>query len=318
MSKRMWRKNGEIISVKNRKGYFDVMYGSQSISQSLDIFLPEGQGPFPVIISIHGGGYIACDKRQSEMITPMLEGLKKGYAVVGLNYRLSGETSFPEPVRDIKQAIRFLKANATSFQLDENKVVCWGGSAGGYMSVMASLFEHDKYYDNEQDPNIHVSAKIQGAIGWYPQTDMLSTEEELKINSIINHNLSVGCDDVSEEYEPAFPIMEEYEFPFHESKGGVLEMFLGVPLLSGDERIKKASPIYNIHKDIPPMFIQHGSKDEILPMQQSIRFAIKANELIKEERITLEILPGAIHSSVLFETKENLEKVFEFIHRILK
>ena len=112
MSVRLWRKNGPMISVEGRKGYFDVAYGTDSPAQNLDVFLPEGQGPFPAIISIHGGGYVACDKRQKEMIEPMLAGLKRGFAVIGLNYRLAGETGFPEPVRDIKRAVRFIKANA--------------------------------------------------------------------------------------------------------------------------------------------------------------------------------------------------------------
>jgi len=104
MSVRLWRKNGPMISVEGRKGYFDVAYGQDSPSQKLDVFLPGGQGPFPAIISIHGGGYVACDKRQKEMIEPMLAGLNRGFAVIGLNYRLAGESGFPEPVRDIKRA----------------------------------------------------------------------------------------------------------------------------------------------------------------------------------------------------------------------
>ena len=111
MSVRLWRKNGPMISVEGRKGYFDVAYGQDSPSQKLDVFLPGGQGPFPAIISIHGGGYVACDKRQKEMIEPMLAGLNRGFAVIGLNYRLAGESGFPEPVRDIKRAVRFIKAN---------------------------------------------------------------------------------------------------------------------------------------------------------------------------------------------------------------
>ena len=112
MSVRLWRKNGPMISVEGRKGYFDVAYGQDSPSQKLDVFLPGGQGPFPAIISIHGGGYVACDKRQKEMIEPMLAGLNRGLAVIGLNYRLASESGFPEPVRDIKRAVRFIKANA--------------------------------------------------------------------------------------------------------------------------------------------------------------------------------------------------------------
>ena len=60
----MERKNGPILSVEGKKGFFDIAYGSDSDAQKLDVYLPEGKGKFAAIISIHGGGYIACDKRQ--------------------------------------------------------------------------------------------------------------------------------------------------------------------------------------------------------------------------------------------------------------
>lgn len=72
-------------------------------------FYQREKDPFPVIVSIHGGAFKKCDKRDEEMIVDMLHGLDKGYAVIGVNYRLSGEAQFPEPVKDIKQAIRFIK-----------------------------------------------------------------------------------------------------------------------------------------------------------------------------------------------------------------
>ena len=147
MNLRMWRSNQPKIKVDNYEGFFDVLYGAESDSQKLDIYLPNKQfkKSYPVIISIHGGGYVACDKRDGEMILPMLEGLNRGYAVIGLNYRLSGEVSFTEPVKDIKQAIRFLKANSDVYNLDPNNFITWGGSAGGYMTLMSFFFQMKKY-----------------------------------------------------------------------------------------------------------------------------------------------------------------------------
>ncbi|MFX6250405.1 alpha/beta hydrolase, partial [Acinetobacter baumannii] len=61
----------------------------------------EGDGPFPVIISIHGGAFMFGDKADGQL-NPMLEGLKHGYAVVSINYRLSGEALFPATIHDVK------------------------------------------------------------------------------------------------------------------------------------------------------------------------------------------------------------------------
>ena len=314
MSVRLWRKNGPMISVEGRKGYFDVAYGTDSPAQNLDVFLPEGQGPFPAIISIHGGGYVACDKRQKEMIEPMLAGLNRGFAVIGLNYRLAGESGFPEPVRDIKRAVRFIKANAKEWDICPDRLAAWGGSAGGYMTLMGCLCAQDRYFDSEADPYREMDASLAAGVAWYPQTDFLTADEELETNSIIGRFLGPYDTDWNErEYEPAFPVMEDSAFPFHNQENGVCALFLGANPGSGEEVVRIASPIHHIHRNMPPLFIQHGSGDQILPMQQSVRFAMKANRVCGEERVKLQILPGAIHSSVLFETEENINKVLDFI-----
>jgi carboxylesterase type B len=81
-------------SVYKRK-WLDVPYAHQSPNQCLDIYLPdEGEGPFPVIAVIHGGAFMMGNKRDVQQL-PMLEGLKRGYAVVCIEYRLSGEGIFP-------------------------------------------------------------------------------------------------------------------------------------------------------------------------------------------------------------------------------
>ncbi|MDD3138803.1 MAG: alpha/beta hydrolase [Lachnospiraceae bacterium] len=314
MGLRMWRTNGVSVSFEGKKGYFDVVYGNDSESQKLDVWLPEGEGPFPAIISIHGGGFIACDKRQGDMITPMLAGLNRGIAVIGLNYRLSTEAHFPDPVKDIKQAIRFIKAHADKWNIDSDKLVTWGGSAGAYYTLMSCLFTDDTEFDNQEDPNVNISAKLAGGIAWYPVTDFPTLDAELRVNSVINKFCRKEIIDKNDEYEPAFPQMEDGEFPFHDDPNSVDAMFVGDSTVS--ERAKHVSPIYKIHKDMLPIFVQHGSCDEILPMEQSVRFMLKANDVCGEERVKLEIIPNAIHSSVLFETKENIDKCLDFIEDI--
>jgi hypothetical protein len=78
-----------------RRKFLDIPYAHLSPTQKLDIYLPdEGEGPFPVIVAIHGGAFMGCDKGDLQVL-PMLEGLKRGYAVVAINYRLSWEPGSP-------------------------------------------------------------------------------------------------------------------------------------------------------------------------------------------------------------------------------
>ena len=73
------------------------------------------------------------DKRDAQL-TPMLAGLERGYAVVSINYRMSGEATFPALVHDVKAAIRWVRANAAGYLFDPARIAVWGGSAGGYLA----------------------------------------------------------------------------------------------------------------------------------------------------------------------------------------
>ena len=118
-----------------KRKFLDIPYASLSPAQKLDIYLPdEGEGPFPVIVWIHGGAFMGCDKADLQVL-PAIEGLKRGYAVVSINYRLSGEARFPAPVYDAKAAVRWIRANAQRYHFDPGRIAAWGSSAGAYLAI---------------------------------------------------------------------------------------------------------------------------------------------------------------------------------------
>src|SRR5206468_3600241 len=93
----------------------------------LDLYRPEAaRGPLPLIVWVHGGGWSAGSKENSQAI--LLSG--RGYAVASINYRLSGVATFPAQIEDCRAAIRWLRANAAKYNLDPNRIGVWGGSAG--------------------------------------------------------------------------------------------------------------------------------------------------------------------------------------------
>lgn len=318
MTKRMWAAADGKLDIEGKKGYFDVAYGHDSEMQKLDIWLPEtNAAESPFIFIIHGGGFMALDKRDCEMAHAIKESIKRGFGVVSLNYRMTQEVKFPEPVRDIKQAIRFIKVHGHEYKLNTDKMMVWGGSAGGYLTLMAALFSDDSYFDNPNDVNKAVSFTIDGAVAWYPITEFATLDHQLQINSLINKYLRKEILDQHECYVNAMPESEENAFPYHALPDSAGSILLGENCCVDNEWTRLASPIHRIKKTMPRIFIQHGSGDEIVPMQQSIDFALKANELCREERVICEIVPHAIHGSMLFETKENYDKIFAFIHEIM-
>jgi acetyl esterase/lipase len=109
----------------------DVPYGKHE-RQKLDVFVPPGDGPFPLVLWVHGGGWEGGSKAGG----PAMGLLREGYAVASTNYRLSQHAPFPAQIEDVKAAVRFLRANAKKYRLDPDRFGAAGGSAGGHLVAL--------------------------------------------------------------------------------------------------------------------------------------------------------------------------------------
>ena len=99
-------------------------------SLTLDAYVPDGAGPFPTVIIVHGGGFARGDKQT--YVPPLFEPLSQaGFTWFTINYRMHPQFKFPAPVEDIEAAIRFVKAHAKEYKVDLSRVVLMGESAGG-------------------------------------------------------------------------------------------------------------------------------------------------------------------------------------------
>jgi acetyl esterase/lipase len=274
-----------------KRKWLDVAYANQSLAQKLDVYLPNEGEKFPVIISIHGGAFMAGDKADGQL-NPMLHGLKRGYAIVSINYRLSGEALFPKNINDVKAAIRWVKANAKQYGFDEDKIALWGGSAGGNLSALAGTSAGVSGLEDLSEGNASYSSKVQAVVDWFGPIDFLLMDAQLREtgNGKPNH---------SEKDSP-------------ESK------VLGAKITEIRQVVKQANPETYISADDPSFFIQHGTKDPLVPTQQSINFAKKLRATLGEEKIKIHLLENAGHGGVQFDADENVNKVFEFLDRILK
>jgi acetyl esterase len=105
---------------------------------TLDAWIPEGPGPFPAVIVVHGGGFVNGDKQT--YVKPLFDPLKaSGFAWFTINYRLAPKVHFPVPQQDLGRAIKWVKANAKDYKVSPNKIALMGESAGasivGYVAV---------------------------------------------------------------------------------------------------------------------------------------------------------------------------------------
>lgn len=272
--------------------WFDVAYASQSPTQKLDIYLPnDGKGDFPVIVAIHGGAFKMGDKGDMQL-NGMLEGLRRGYAVVSINYRMSGEAIFPAAVYDCKAAIRWIKANAKTYQLNPNKMATWGGSAGGHLAAMIGTSSGVEDLEDFTQGNTQFSSEVQAVVDWFGPINFNTMDAQFKVSN-------KGKTD-------------------HDDIDSPESLYIGKKITEARDLVKKTNPATYITKNAPPFFIEHGKEDQLVPTEQSTDFATDLEKILGKNKVTLTLLPDTRHGGPQFETPENLEKVFQFLDKYLK
>jgi acetyl esterase/lipase len=273
--------------------WLDIPYATVSPAQKLDIYLPEkGEGPFPVIISIHGGGFIGGDKGDRQ-VNPMLEGLERGYAVVAVNYRLLKDGFFPKGIHDVKAAIRWVRANATEYKFDPERIVAWGGSAGGNLAALAGTADNVPLLDDTTLGNGAYSSSVQVVIDWFGPTQLLPGNQKVAETGSQVQTAALNSVDPDSQAQ---------------------KRKLGAMI----DNVKRINPSLYVTENDPPFLIQHGSADPMVPLWHSLEFAEVLEKVLGKQNVTVHVMEGAKHGGPEFESKENLDRVFAFIEHYLR
>ncbi len=153
----------------------------------LDFWQAEGEGPRPLLVYIHGGGWIGGDKKSSPKVVKNY--LDKGISYAAVNYRLTKEASLPAPVHDAARAIQFLRSKAKEWNIRKDKIVLTGGSAGACTSMW--LLCHDDMADpTSDDPVKRESTRVQGAYAIAGQTSIDPKQIEPWLGeNVLKHNM---------------------------------------------------------------------------------------------------------------------------------
>jgi acetyl esterase/lipase len=275
--------------VRPKPACSNLAYATGSPAQTLDIYLPAtGVSPYPVILAIHGGGFLRGDK-QDEQITPMLQALTRGYAVVPIDYRLSSEAKFPAQINDVKAAIRWVRANAARFGLDPRRIAVWGDSAGGYLAALAGTSGGVARLSDPSQGNAGRSDRVQAVIDWFGPISLRKIDADFPAGS-------------------AGP----------NSPRSLLSAYLGVDWRKFPGKVKAADPITYISAGDPPFLIEHGTADGTVPVRQSERFAAALVRVLGRGRVTLHLLRGAHHMDPRFRTRAHLARVLDWLDAQLK
>jgi acetyl esterase/lipase len=272
--------------------YSDLAYATVSAAQKLDLYIPTaGSGPFPVVVMVHGGGFMMGDKSDGTGLAGVDQLLAAGYAVASINYRLSAEAKYPAQINDAKAAVRFLRANATKYNLSSDKFGAWGASAGGSLVSLLGTTCGVGELEGVELGNADQSSCVQAVVDWFGPIDFLKMDEQFAGTSCpANHN-----DASSPESQ-----------------------LVGAPIQSVPDLVKTTNPMNYITAKAAPFLIQNGSADCNIPPIQGKNLADALSAVIGADKATYTLIDGAGHGGAQFSTDANLKLVIVFLDNYLK
>lgn len=125
----------------------DFVYTPADWPQPLkaDLYKPSGNGPFPAVVMIHGGGWEGRSRRDMDEISQRVA--ERGFVVLNMSYRFAPQWHFPAQLQDVQQAVLWLRTHASDLNVLKNRIGTWGYSAGAHLAALAGVTgPEDKWY----------------------------------------------------------------------------------------------------------------------------------------------------------------------------
>ena len=209
-----------------------------------------GDGPFPAIVCIHGGGFRAGKRESYDGLIVRLA--EQGYVAITVTYRLAPKYQFPAAVHDTKAAVRWVRANAAKYKIDPSRIGTTGGSAGGHLAQFLGVTAGVKEFEGDGGNRAESSA----------------------VACVVN---VYGPSDFTKSYGKSVDAAE------------VLPLFLGGNLEKARKLHLKASPLYWVTPIAAPTLCIHGTLDKYVAHEQAVWLVDKMNAAGAEaELLTLE------------------------------
>jgi acetyl esterase/lipase len=209
----------------------DVTYcTNDGVDLKMDVYFPwKPAGPSPVIMFVHGGGWVAGTKTGTPGMSYFLDLARRGYTTFSIDYRLAPTYTFPANIIDVKCAVRHIRANAKEYNVDPSRIGAWGASAGGHLVALLGTSDQGAGWD----------------VGQY-------LDQSSRVNVVVD---MYGIHDLTTEYVVG-------------NVRGLDRMVFAAKSPS-DPILATASPVSYITPDDPPFLILHGDMDPVIPYTQS-------------------------------------------------
>ena len=186
-------------------------------------------GPFPAILCIHGGGWRAGSK--SEFLQGLFGFAQQGYVTAAVQYRFAPEFPFPAQIHDVKAAVTYLRSHAKELRIDPDRIGVMGGSAGGHLALLLATTDRADGLEPPEEVKTSLSSRVQAVVSVAGPSDLTK--------------------------------------PFPKASESMVTDLIGQSRTAAPELYAKASPLQYVNTGDAPIFTIHGTKDELVPFDQS-------------------------------------------------
>ena len=256
----------------------------------MTLFVPRTKEKKPAVLYFPGGGFTSADH---EKFLEMRYALAcAGYVVAACEYR-AVPNKFPALLEDAKAAVRWMRAHASEFGVDANRIGLLGDSAGGYVVQMAGATNGEKNWDVGDFKE--VSSDVQAVVSIYGISDLTTIGE-----GIGNENVHASA-----------AVTEALLL-----NGPAFKDFAGASVNADPQKAKAASPIGHVDGTEPPFLLMHGSGDKVVsPLQSKKMFEALQNKKVEAEYV---LVRGAEHGDLPWYQSGVISRVVNFFDRHLK
>lgn len=253
----------------------------------VDITVPaEGDGPFPVVLWIHGGAWSSFDRTSCIMSDTKEYLLANGYAFVSAEYTLTATeedgsvvSGYPQMIYDLKAAVRFLRAHGEAYKLDTRFIAAMGESAGAHLAMLMGTTNGNGDYEDKSMGNEEYSSDIQAMVSYFGPSIFTGEENDVMAYAILGDEVLAGGEET--------------------------------------ERLREAiSPYHRINADSPALFMTHGADDEAVPIRHTQQMEEMARLFLDQEDLTVVCYEHGPHANrAVFDSTSAMAKTLVFLER---
>jgi acetyl esterase/lipase len=228
----------------------DVEYSNPDDQHlQVNVAQPKGDGPFPAVVCIHGGGFRAGKRESYDKLCLKLA--ERGYVAITVTYRLAPAYPFPAAVLDCKAAVRWLRANAGKYHVDSARIGVTGGSAGGHLAQFLGLTQGVAMFEGEGN-----------------------REQSSGVNCVVNY---FGPSDFTKSYDKSVDAKD------------VLPLFFWGDLSTKLREHIVGSPLNWVNPLAAPTLLVHGTEDKYVAYEQATWMLERLKACgVESELLTLE------------------------------